>query len=245
MKRSTELPTPLRKRSSLAVESDNMEHRVRINWRRCGALTLHALSDAGLLKRAVVVLIGSYARGVPTWKSDIDILVLLHQPQRRKLKIPHGVHLHFEDIEKFRQRLDKGDDYVISSVRYGKLLYDRSNLWKTLLPRIESATWPESRDKIRHAERRIRLGNELLEMNDIDAATEEYLFAATQIARAILLRNKIFPLSRPELGNQLLDLGQGDLAADIQMLIEGECSKADLRRIAHDLALTIKHELSD
>ncbi len=196
----------------------------------------------GLLKRAVVVLIGSYARGITTWRSDIDILVLLRKPRRLKLDIPRSVHLHLEDIEKFTQRFDNGDDYVISSVRYGKLLYDRLNFWRTLRNKVESARWPDSRDKIIHAQRRIKLGDELLEMGDIDAATEEYLFGATQIARLILLRKRIYPLSRPELSRQLLGLGYTDLATDIQKLIEGKCGRDELRRISRDLTMVLRQE---
>jgi len=245
LRRSSRLSTLLRKRNRLGAVPESEERRTRINWRRCGALTLRALREEDLLKRAVVVLIGSYARGITTWRSDIDVLVLLHEPRRPKLKVPHGMHLHFEDIEKFAQRFAEGDDYVISSVRYGKLLYDRSNFWETLRQQLESARWPDSRDKIGHAERRIKLGNELLEMGDIDAATEEYLFGATQIARAILLRHGLYPLSRPELSKQLLDLGQSDLATDIQTLIEGKCGGGDLRRIARALTMALKRECAE
>ncbi|MBI2369100.1 MAG: nucleotidyltransferase domain-containing protein [Deltaproteobacteria bacterium] len=218
---------------------------MRVSWRRCGALTLRALREAGLLKRAVVVLIGSYARDVDTWRSDVDILVLLHEARHHRLGVLSNVHLHFEEKEKFARRFTEGEDYAISAVRYGKLLYDRSNFWETLRQQIESARWPDWRGKISHAERRIRVGNELLQMGDIDAAMEEYLFGATQISRAILLRRGIYPLSRPELGKQLVAVGRGELAADMEMLIEGKCEEGQLRKIASDLTMEVKRECAE
>lgn len=155
------------------------------------------------------------------------------------------MHVHIEEKERFARQFAEGDDYAISAVRYGKLLYDRSNFWETLRQQVESVRWPDWRGKISHAERRIRVGNELLRMGDIDAATEEYLFGATQISRAILLRRGTYPLSRPELGKQLVAVGRGDLAADMEMLIEGKCEEGQLRKIASDLTMEIKRECTE
>lgn len=207
----------------------------RFNWRRSLALSLHALREAGLLKHSVVVLIGSYARGARTSRSDVDLLVLLQEPKRPKLKAPYGIHLQFEDIERFRRRLEEGDDYVIAALKFGKLLRDSDNLWGELLQQAMSGKWPDWREKLRLAEHRIRLADELLLTDDIDAAIEEYLAVATQISRAILLRHGEYPLSRPELSKQLLAQGETMLAADLERLIEGECDKEQLRKIASDL----------
>jgi len=209
--------------------------RRRFNWRRSLALSLHALREAGLLRRSVAVLIGSYARGAPTRRSDVDLLVLLQEPKRPKLKAPYGIHLQFEDIERFRRRLEEGDDYVIAALKFGKPLHDSGNLWEELRQHLKSGIWPDWRDKIKQAERRIKLADELLVTDDIDAATEEYLAIATQISRAILLRHGEYPLARPELSKQLLARGETTLAANMEKLIEGECDKEQLRKIASDL----------
>lgn len=217
---------------------------MNLKAQKYGALTIRALRQAGLLNQAVVVLIGSYARNVETWRSDVDILVLLQQPLCPRLNIPDDVHLHFEDKEKFARRFVEGDDYAISSVKYGKLLHDESNFWGTLKQQLKNVKWPEWRDKISHAERRLKVGDELLEMGDIDAAIEEYLFGATQISRAILLKRGIYPLSRPELSGQLISIGQADLATQILALIRGKCEGVDLRKVSHNLTMTLKQELA-
>jgi hypothetical protein len=161
--------------------------------------------------------------------------VLLQEPKRPKLKAPYGIHLQFEDIERFRRRLQKCDDYAIAALRFGKPLHDSGNLWEELRQQLKRGIWPDWRDKIKQAVRRIKIADELLVTDDIDAATEEYLAVATQISRAILLRHGEYPLSRPELGKQLLAKGETTLAASIEKLIEGECDKEQLRKIASDL----------
>lgn len=230
------------KRAERGPMPESEQRRMKFNWRRSLALALNALGEVGLLSRSVVVLIGSYAHGAATWRSDVDLLVLLREDRRPKLKVPFGVHLHFEDMENFRRRLAEGDDYVISALRFGKLLHDRLNVWESLRQQMNTARWPDWQEKIKQAEQRMRLADNLLGTGDIDAATEEYLLSATQISRAMLLRRGIYPLSRLELSKQLLAVGQNKLAVDIQKLIEGECREGQLRRIAGDLQRVLASE---
>ena len=88
----------------------------------------------------------------------------------------------------------------------------------------------------------------VLETDDLDAAAEEFLYAASHIARAILLRSEIFPLSRPEMPAQLLELDPG-MATSLSQLVEGELSSASLQKIHHLLrarmeSLTAQLELA-
>jgi len=225
----------LSKKTSSSGTAMASRERRRLNWRRSLALSLHALREAGLLKRSAAVLIGSYARGAPTRRSDVDLLVLLHEPRQSKLKAPYGMHFQFEDIERFRRRLRNHDDYAIAALRFGKLLHDSGNVWEELRQQLKSGIWPDWRDKIKQAQRRIKVADGLLLTDDIDAATEEYLVIATQISRAILLRHREYPLSRPELSKQLLARGETTLAESIEKLIQGECDQKQLRKIASDL----------
>lgn len=214
----------------------------RLNWRRCGALTLLALREAGILRSAVVVLIGSYARHVETWWSDVDILVLLAGDYSQRLKAPFGTHLQVESQEKFAWRFDEGDDYAISAVTHGQLLYDRSGFWETLRRRLDHAKWPDWREKIKHVKRRLVLGDKLLGVGDLDAAAEEYLFGATQLARAILLRSGVYPLCRPELSEQLASIGRGDLGSHFRSLIAADLGREELGKIADDLRRAVRFE---
>lgn len=191
-----------------------------LNWRRAVALTLHELRLGGLLKGATVVLIGSYAHGAQTQRSDVDILVLVPRGcGRRKITAPRSVHIQYQEIERFRERAERGDDYAISALRFGRTLYDPTRLWTSLRDEFVISRWPDWRDKMKYATRRLRFGDALLQAGDIDAAAEEYLLAATQIGRALLLRRRIYPLSRPQLVSQLQAADEGRLAEIVETLL--------------------------
>ena len=78
-----------------------------------------------------------------------------------------------------------------------------------------------------HARKRMNVALELLEMGDVEAASEELMFAASHVARAILLERGVFPLSRPELPAQLRDR-EPDIARLLEDLISGDSTVASL-----------------
>jgi hypothetical protein len=79
-----------------------------------------------------------------------------------------------------------------------------------------------------HARKRISVALELLEVGDVDAASEELMFAASHVARATLLQHGVFPLSRPELPSQLQTIDPG-LARLLELLIDVEVDAACLQ----------------
>ena len=68
----------------------------------------------------------------------------------------------------------------------------------------------------------------MLDVGDIDAASEELMFAASHVARAALLKHGVFPLSRPELPSQLEAIEPG-LARLLDRLIGGDVDAVGLR----------------
>ena len=180
---------------------------------------LDALSQAGLTDAATVVLVGSGARGVRNWRSDIDVLVLHDDGHRIRLKRPGDIHLQQDSRSRFLKRLEDGDDYPSWALRFGRPIRDPDGWWATqATAELEEPHWPDWRPKVAHAKKRIRIASELLEVGDTDAASEEFLFAASHVARAILLKEGMFPLSRPELPSQLED-DDPNLARLLQRLI--------------------------
>ncbi len=165
---------------------------------------LDALRQAGLTDAATVVLVGSEARDARTWRSDVDVLVLHESGHRIRLKRPGDIHLQQDSRTRFLERLEEGDDYPSWALRFGRPIRDPDGWWaKQSTAELENPHWPDWRPKVEHARKRIRLASELLEVGDTDAASEELLFAASHVARAILLEAGEFPLSRPELPSQL------------------------------------------
>jgi hypothetical protein len=69
-------------------------------------------------------------------------------------------------------------------------------------------------------------------MGDADSARYELRFAFSLIARAVLLQARVFPLSRPELPEQLENLGRTEMARTLRRLGSEEVVVADdLRRL--------------
>ena len=190
---------------------------------------LEALADEGLDDSATVVLVGSGARGVRNPRSDIDVLVLHGDDRRIRLKRPGDVHLQQDSRSRFLTRLKDDDDYPGWALRFGTPLRDPGGWWaEHAAAEIENPHWPDWRPKLKYARKRIRMASELLEVGDVDAASEELLFAASHVARAVLLKHGVFPLSRPELPSQLEDVAP-TLAGLLLELIEGEMDTARLR----------------
>ncbi len=157
-----------------------------------------------------VVLIGSFARGVPTPRSDVDLLVVSQRPLRWKTH-SSSFHIQFIPRETFLQRLEAGDDFVAWCARFGISLRNRAE-WESLTQIATAEAWPDWRKKLLHALRRLFLSNKLHKLGDTQAAAEELLYAASHCARGLLLRERRFPLSRPELRSQLPDIGYPHLA---------------------------------
>ena len=192
---------------------------------------LDALKRAGLANTATVVLVGSGARGVRNPRSDIDILVLHDDGRRIRLKRPGDIHLQQVSRSKFLGRLENGDDYPSWALRLGVPLHDPDGWWaEQVAAELGSPHWPDWRVKVQHARKRMRMAPELLDTGDVDAASEEFLFAASHVARAILLRHGVFPLSRPELPSQIESDDPG-LARLLVRLIGGTMDPADLRSV--------------
>src|SRR6266508_2655731 len=158
-----------------------------------------------------VVLIGSWARGTATspW-SDIDVLVV---GEGEPALAPSRLQVMLMSSAELRRRLVAGDDLPHWALRFGVPLSGRKaweNLCRELLP---EAPWPDSGRKLQQARRKWEAAEALLAMGDVPAAEEEVRFALSHIARAELLSQQVFPLSRPELSSQLDAVGNPDLAS--------------------------------
>ncbi len=80
-----------------------------------------------------VVLFGSFARGVPTDDSDVDLLIILpfegksviqSVEIRMRLRPAFPVDLIVRTPQKVRERLAMGDDFIREILEEGKVLYE-------------------------------------------------------------------------------------------------------------------------
>ncbi len=157
-----------------------------------------------------VVLIGSAARGKRAEQSDIDILVISEDHPNARL---HMSGFHIQQISKatFLANLKNGEDFESWCIRFGVPLHD-SGIWTEILKSPFAAKWPDWKLKVIHGVRRLLLGNTMLEIGDRDAAAEELMYTMGHVARGLLLKMQVFPLSRPELAEQVAELGYRQLA---------------------------------
>ena len=189
---------------------------------------LDALILEGLADTATVVLIGSAARGVMNVCSDIDILVLDDGERRIRLKSLGDVHLQQYSRSRFLNRLEDGDDYPGWALRFGIPMRDPDGWWASqVAAEVANPHWPDWHPKVDHARKRMSMASALLNVGDVDATSEELMFAATHVARATLLKQGVFPLSRPELPSQLQD-NEPALAHLLDRLIVGNVDASDL-----------------
>jgi len=163
-----------------------------------------------------VVLVGSAARETQTENSDVDLLVISKEPTT-DLDVPRRVHLVRATYDDFLKQLERGEDFEAWCVRLGVPVHD-NGLWSEILARPESKVWPSWRKKVVHGATRLFLASELIEIGDPEASAEELLYTTGHIARGLLLKNNVFPLSRPELEDQVRAIGYPHLAAMHQQL---------------------------
>lgn len=176
-----------------------------------------------------VVLIGSVARGTETSQSDLDLLVL----SNADIVVPRTdpqLHVQFVKEDSFVERLQSGDDFAAWCIRFGVPMIP-SDAWLALAKSPVANVWPDWRRKVTHAARRLLMAASMIDVADKEAAAEELLYAASHTARAILLKNQVFPLSRPEMIQQLREHGTHQPLAEIlKQLIYENATEHDLRR---------------
>ena len=151
-----------------------------------------------------VILIGSVARNTNSERSDLDLLVLSNETPRIPPP-PAGFHVASGSVTNFVENLKAGEDFEAWCVRLGTIIED-DGLWAEVKDRPEASVWPSWEKKIVHGTRRLFVGGELLKQGDLDAASEELLYAIGHASRGLLLKSMVFPLSRPELEGQVRSL---------------------------------------
>ncbi|MCA1836439.1 MAG: nucleotidyltransferase domain-containing protein [Actinobacteria bacterium] len=156
-----------------------------------------------------VVLIGSYARGTAVRSvSDLDVLVISDDPPEPDSE----AHVVVIPPDRFESRVHDGDDFAQWALRYGVAISGRE-WWDMARRMLYAAPWPHSGNKYRLAEKRLSVVDDLLAMGDDDSSQYELRLALSLVARGLLLDARVYPLSRPELPEQLESIGHGRLAS--------------------------------
>jgi predicted nucleotidyltransferase len=189
------------------MSSPNLAERKRLR----GVVT-----DAAPTARAVV-LIGSFARGTAVRPiSDLDVLIVTDDLRAAN----RDLHVVPMSADRLRERVLSGDDFAQWALRYGVPLSGRA-WWEARRRELGAiAPWPAADRKFQLADERLKVIEDLFALGDSDATQYELRFAASLLARGLLLGAGIFPLSRPELPGQLNSIGCTWLAQLLQELAE-------------------------
>lgn len=175
-----------------------------------------------------VVALGSAVRPVHS-AHDFDCLYIYDGTPPTIPRPPHNVDIRSFEVSKVNQLIESGQDLLVWSVKFGCVVCERQSFWSELagswLPRLPFPSYAVADARARRAE---RLLSDLQTVGDHDASVEQRLTALTHRARAALLRANVFPASRPELSDQLRQIGEEDLAATLNEAIEARDALAHL-----------------
>jgi hypothetical protein len=199
-------------------------------WKSAVATVVKQLKTSDKLRDTTVLLVGSVARRANTPTSDIDVLLI--GPRRLpQVVTPPGVQVFTMTRDQFIERLRAGDDFPHWALRYGKVLADDSQWWNRALDDAAAKAWPSWQRKLDQAAQRLSFAVRLASAKDYEHAQEEYLLATRHFARALLLWNKVFPLSQPELPGQLRKLGRREVADVLDSLVKDSVHPQTLGKV--------------
>jgi len=149
-----------------------------------------------------VLVIGSTARMKRWGESDIDFTVVA----KGKLElVKPDINIILLLPEEFEKKYMECDEFIITSLAYGLLLYDTDFIISFLrkpLPFPSSEKIEEKKEFVRKTLERIYT---LLEINDIEQANKELKNILTLLARIEILKRKEIPKCRLELIEQTED----------------------------------------
>lgn len=180
---------------------------------RARSWTMDAVALAGQ-DTAILAIVASGSAVRDVAQSDDLDLVLVYRKSRPNLpRPPIGVDLQQHEAAEVPRKLAKGHDFLSWAVRFGQPLFEREEWWSRLRAdwndRLSLPSPAEARKRARRAQ---RLHQELQSLGDHDAATENYVSMLTHLARATLSDAGVLPRSRPELADQLRQIGEAPLA---------------------------------
>jgi hypothetical protein len=155
---------------------------------------------------------GSIARPVEK-VNDVDLLYIyevenVHFPRR-----PIDVDLRAYSREQVPGLIAEGHELLGWAIQFGCVICQKDLYWNRLRAEwLTKLPFPDPEVARKRARKAYEHYREFSEMGDIDAAAEQRLTALTHEARSRLLEHGVYPKSRPELPEQLRDIGEHEMA---------------------------------
>lgn len=163
-----------------------------------------------------VIAVGSAIRpGVAS--EDLDLIVLCRDRRLFKERAPIEVDLRSFDMNHVERAIEDGQDLLTWSVRFGQPLFDPDHAWEGIVARWKNCL-PLPDAKVARARASTALAHleDMRAIGDDDAVVELKVSHLTHLARAFLAEAGVYPASRPELPNQLRQVGEAELADKLE-----------------------------
>lgn len=162
-----------------------------------------------------IVVIGSAVRERCHRRSDFDLL-LIYRGKRPVIDAPLEVDIRFVAIEGIGDQIAKGHEILCWALAFGTPVYDPERYWEHL-----QQSWskriplPSAKEARARGQQTLARASQMLEIGDESAADDLVLAALTQFARERLIKEGVFPASRPELPDQLRKIDEHNPLARI------------------------------
>lgn len=166
-----------------------------------------------------VIVIGSAAR--PNVASDdLDLMVLCRDVRSFEEKAPIEVDVRRANVGGVETDILAGQEVAIGAVLFGRPLLDKDGTWNSIARRWRSRLpLPDPAIALdRATAARMRM-EKMRAVGDEDACRELEITYRTHLARAALANAGVQPASRPELSSQLRELGEAELANDLERVL--------------------------
>ena len=166
-----------------------------------------------------VVAIGSSVRpGVVS--EDLDVIVFCHDARALVEKAPMEIDLRKVNFDSVEDKLENGHDLVSWAVRFGEPLLDNGHAWKGIVQRWKSRLpLPDPKVSMGRAKAVRKRMEEMRDIGDENAFADLRVSYLTHRARACLAKAEVYPQSRPELPRQLRELGEIQLAEELEAIL--------------------------
>lgn len=163
-----------------------------------------------------VVGVGSSVRpNVPS--NDVDCVVVCVDPGKFRFRPPSGIHCWRVPEDSVETRLTEGHPMLGAAVQIGVPLFDRNGTWASIVERWRGRVpLPDPALARQRAAKQFKLLQMAEESGDDAAISEIKVIYLTLLVRATLAEHGVFPHSRPELPQQLDEIGERDLADQLR-----------------------------
>ena len=163
-----------------------------------------------------VVVVGSSVRSSSS-SEDLDLVAICRDRTLVRERAPIEVDLRTFNVDQIDRDVERGNDLLAWSLRYGEPVYDPDGIWAQLVQRWRGRLpLPDPETSKARAEAALEHLTAMRAAGDADAVIDLEVSYLTQLARVALAKANIFPASRPELAGQLRSIGDTALAAELE-----------------------------